>query len=115
MSKDSSYIDHHIAQAWGVNFDLLNNKATLIKTSHQAALELNLNIVNTFVHRFKPHGLSLILVISESHFAIHTWPELGYMHVDVVSCCQGSSLNLLPKVLKKLFNPEKITCQKIDY
>jgi S-adenosylmethionine decarboxylase len=26
------------------------------------------------------------VVISESHLAIHTWPELGYAAVDVFTC-----------------------------
>lgn len=26
------------------------------------------------------------MVISESHLAIHTWPELGYAAIDVFTC-----------------------------
>ncbi|EAX48733.1 S-adenosylmethionine decarboxylase related, partial [Thermosinus carboxydivorans Nor1] len=37
-------------------------------------------------HKFSPQGVSGVVVISESHLAIHTWPELGYAAVDVFTC-----------------------------
>ena len=40
---------------------------------------------------FSPQGVSGVVVISESHLAIHTWPELGYAAVDVFTC--GDTVN----------------------
>src|SRR5690606_10723787 len=37
-------------------------------------------------HQFSPQGVSGVVVISESHLAIHTWPELGYAAIDVFTC-----------------------------
>lgn len=31
-------------------------------------------------------GLSAFAIVAESHIAVHTWPETGYIWVDVVSC-----------------------------
>lgn len=42
--------------------------------------------VTDIFHAFSPHGLSGVVVIAESHVAIHTWPEHGYAAVDVFSC-----------------------------
>ncbi len=41
-------------------------------------------------HRFEPQGVSVVVVIAESHVSIHTWPEHGYAAVDVFTC--GDSL-----------------------
>ncbi len=50
-----------------------------------AALEAGGAEVREYVfHKFSPHGVSGVVVISESHLAIHTWPELGYAAVDVL-------------------------------
>jgi S-adenosylmethionine decarboxylase proenzyme len=43
-------------------------------------------IVGTHFHQFSPHGISGIVVIAESHVAIHTWPEHGYAAVDIFTC-----------------------------
>ncbi len=42
--------------------------------------------VGEVFHRFSPHGVSGVILISESHFSIHTWPEYRYAAVDLFSC-----------------------------
>jgi S-adenosylmethionine decarboxylase len=42
--------------------------------------------IHDFVHSFTPHGVTGIVVIAESHFAIHTWPEYGFAAVDLFTC-----------------------------
>jgi S-adenosylmethionine decarboxylase proenzyme len=42
--------------------------------------------ITDFVHRFSPQGVSGVVVIAESHFSIHTWPEHGFAAVDVFTC-----------------------------
>ena len=43
-------------------------------------------IVTEIFHNFSPHGVSGVIVIAESHVAIHTWPEHTYAAVDIFSC-----------------------------
>lgn len=43
-------------------------------------------IVSHCFHRFSPHGISGVVVIAESHLAIHTWPEHGYVALDLFTC-----------------------------
>lgn len=37
-------------------------------------------------HRFSPQGVSGVLAIAESHISVHTWPECGYVAIDVYTC-----------------------------
>ena len=48
-------------------------------------------IVSDCFHQFNPHGVSGVIVIAESHLAIHTWPEHGYASIDLFTC--GTSVN----------------------
>ena len=57
----------------------------------KAARDSNATIVNSVFHRFNPHGVSGVVVIAESHLAIHTWPEYNYAAVDLFTC--GSSVD----------------------
>ena len=43
-------------------------------------------IVRAVFHNFSPYGVSGVVVITESHVTIHTWPEHGYAAVDIFSC-----------------------------
>jgi len=38
------------------------------------------------VHRFEPQGLSLAILLAESHVAVHTWPEHGTAYVTLTTC-----------------------------
>jgi len=43
-------------------------------------------VVKSLFHKFNPYGVSGVVVIAESHLAIHTWPEYGFASVDVFTC-----------------------------
>ena len=43
-------------------------------------------VVKSVFHAFSPHGVSGVVVVEESHLAVHTWPEYGYAAVDYFSC-----------------------------
>ncbi len=51
-----------------------------------AVREAGGTVVTDVFHAFSPHGLSGVIVIAESHVALHTWPEHGYAAVDIFSC-----------------------------
>ncbi len=43
-------------------------------------------VVTSTFHEFSPFGVSGVVVIAESHVAIHTWPEYNYAAVDIFTC-----------------------------
>ena len=61
-------------------------------------------------YRFSPHGISLFAIISASHIAIHTWPEYGFLNIDIFSCNQ----NCLPEASLSDLISERIATQEID-
>jgi len=52
----------------------------------QAAVKSKAVILESFFHQFKPFGVSGIILIAWSHFAVHTWPEEKYAAFDVFTC-----------------------------
>jgi len=56
------------------------------KAMRLAAEAISATVLSGHFHQFEPHGVSGVLVISESHFAVHTWPELGYAAIDLFTC-----------------------------
>ena len=51
-----------------------------------AAHAAKAHIVDVVFHTFNPHGITGVVVVEESHLAIHTWPEYGFASVDIYTC-----------------------------
>lgn len=77
---------HILAEIYGCDFELLNNPHKVEEIMVNAALEAGAEVREYVFHKFSPQGVSGVVVISESHLTIHTWPELGYAAVDVFTC-----------------------------
>lgn len=60
-------------------------------------------IISDTFHTFSPHGVSGVVVIAESHVAIHTWPEHGYAAVDVFTCGESIDPWVIQKYLERQF------------
>lgn len=82
---------HVLAEIYGCPFDVLNDVKKVESIMVNAALESGAEVREVVFHKFSPQGISGVVVISESHLAIHTWPELGYAAVDVFTC--GDKVN----------------------
>lgn len=82
---------HVLAEIHGCDFEILNNVRKVEEIMVNAALDAGAEVREVVFHKFSPQGVSGVVVISESHLAIHTWPELGYAAVDVFTC--GDKVN----------------------
>lgn len=83
---------------------LLDDVVYIEKSMEMAALKANATLINSAFHHFSPFGVSGVIVIQESHFAIHTWPEYGFASVDLFTCGESVdpwvSFGLLKQSLK---------------
>ncbi len=77
---------HIIMDASGCNPETLNNLEVLKQILVDAAERANATVLNVAFHHFTPQGVSGVVVISESHLSIHTWPEYGYAALDFYTC-----------------------------
>ena len=51
-----------------------------------ATTAAGLTAVGENFHQFAPQGVTGTVLLAESHLAIHTWPETGFVSVDVYVC-----------------------------
>jgi S-adenosylmethionine decarboxylase proenzyme len=52
----------------------------------EGAKRAGATIVTESFHKFSPHGVSGVVILAESHLAIHTWPEHRFVAVDLFTC-----------------------------
>ncbi|MFU0788358.1 adenosylmethionine decarboxylase [Virgibacillus proomii] len=77
---------HVIAELWQCNVNKLNNIDILEQIFVEAALKSGAEIREVTFHKFAPIGISGVVIISESHLTVHSFPEHGYASIDVYTC-----------------------------
>jgi S-adenosylmethionine decarboxylase len=77
---------HVIAELWGCPADKLNDLHGIERIMVNAALEAGAEVREVAFHKFAPQGVSGVVIISESHLTIHSFPEHGYASIDVYTC-----------------------------
>lgn len=77
---------HYLAEFFNCDRQKINDIAHIERIMIEATERSGARMIKPFFHQFNPHGISGVIVIAESHFAIHTWPEHGYAAVDLFSC-----------------------------
>ncbi len=82
---------HLLLELRDCNPEVLNDLKFIKECLYQATKNIGATIVNECFHEFSPYGISGVVVISESHIFIHTWPEHGYAAVDIFTC--GDTVN----------------------
>ena len=83
--------------------DRLDDIAWVKETLINAARAAGATIVETVFHKFSPWGISGVVVIAESHLAIHIWPENRYAAIDVFTCGQNVRMDVASAFLKREF------------
>lgn len=51
-----------------------------------ALTEAGATIVHRAMHAFPGTGMTCVLILTESHAVLHTWPETGTVNIDIFSC-----------------------------
>ena len=98
-----------VVEYYGCNHDILNDVAFIKRAMRNAALASGATIVQEAFHLFNPHGVSGVVVIAESHLAIHTWPEYGYAAVDLFTCGEDVNPDAAFEFLKEHLKADHFT------
>jgi spermidine synthase len=77
---------HILVEFFGCSADILNDVIRIEKSMVEAAKAAEATVINSTFHHFSPYGVSGVVVIQESHLAIHAWPEYQYAAVDIFTC-----------------------------
>ena len=77
------------------------------KTLVNAARVAGATIVETVFHKFAPWGISGVVVIAESHLAIHIWPENRYAAIDLFTCGENVQLDAACAFLTRAFRSRR--------
>jgi S-adenosylmethionine decarboxylase len=102
---------HLIVDFW--NGKNIEDPQKIKKILFEAAKEANNTPLKVSIHKFHPHGITGVILLAESHIAVHAWPELNYLAIDIFTCGEKTMPYLAFRYLKKIFKPKKIEIKEI--
>lgn len=84
---------HILCELYECDSEILDDELQIESLMIEAALECGAEVRKTAFQKFSPQGVSGVVVISESHLTIHTWPQGQYRYaaIDIFTC--GDKIN----------------------
>ena len=94
---------HYILDFYNCNSEYLTSVSKINILMRKASKIGKFNVVKSCFHQFNPYGVSGVMVLKESHFTIHTWPEYQYAAIDIFLCDTNVNIEEVIKYLSDVF------------
>ena len=104
---------HLLLELNGCNSKLLNDIKRVEDFMVAGAKLAKATIIGSHFHQFSPFGISGVVIIAESHVAIHTWPENRFAAVDVFSCTRRVDPEALTGLLRAALGAGEAACTEV--
>ena len=121
MCTEKSKIKHHdfaLGRQMTVEYyecdpQILADGDVLEKIFLAAAEESGAHIISSSFHKFEPQGVSGVVIISESHFTVHAWPEHDYAAVDIFTCGENIDFDIAIRSLQNGMKAESVIISSV--
>jgi S-adenosylmethionine decarboxylase len=106
----STFGRHVAIDTWGVDFNLLNSSELL---QHHMIEACGATVLSVQAKQFEPQGATVLVLLSESHLSIHTYPERGFAALDCYTCGETVDPEVAIDYMVKALKPENVYARKI--
>jgi len=91
-----------------IDGSLLSDNKKLNLVLKNILKEEKFGILANTMHEFSPHGCTIFFLLSESHLAIHTYPEHNSLYFSLYSCRGPKDAEASFNKFKKILSPKEI-------
>lgn len=109
----STFGYHIVVDFWGVDFQLFHNTDWLERRLVEAAAIAGATVCSVQSKQFEPQGATVLVLLSESHLSMHTYPEKGFAALDCYTCGEETNPEQIIQYLLEVFMPRKMYAQKL--
>ena len=108
---------HLIAEFWHAR--VIEDTKEIKKILLAAVKKAESTPLKTTIYKFPslykslPQGLTGVVLLAESHIAIHAWPEFDYLAIDIFTCGNKAMPRKALEYFKKVFKPKKVEIKEI--
>lgn len=103
---------HLIAEFW--NGKVIEDSKKIEKLLLAAVKKAKSTPLKTIIYKFSPQGVTGVVLLAESHIAIHSWPEINYLAIDIFTCGDKSRPLKALEYLRGQLKPGKVEIRKIE-
>jgi S-adenosylmethionine decarboxylase len=108
-----SYGNHYLVDLYGCDAQVISTVKPTEEALLTAAIECGSTIIKHYFHQFSPHGVTGVILIAESHFSVHTWPETGFAAVDVFTSGDVMKPEVAISILEKAFRADRVDVKTV--
>jgi S-adenosylmethionine decarboxylase len=90
---------HIVALSCRAQFEILNDMSAVLSCIDGLIQAGNFTKLGHLSHSFEPHGITAVALLSESHIAVHTWPETGMAKIVIATCSNETDVSLYKKII----------------
>jgi len=114
LFETSSNLGMHIlVEAYDCEPEKLDNLKGVQSAMVEAAELAGATVLDVAFRQFAPQGVSGVVIISESHLTIHTWPEYGYAAIDLFTCGTKADPWKAFKHITNYLKAQKVTTMEV--
>ena len=84
--RDLTISSHHVGTVFSKNISKLTDSQSFINFIHKAFSDLHIQNLGVLTHVFENNSFSVVIMLTESHISVHTWPERNSVQLDVFLC-----------------------------
>ncbi len=107
--RDYNFIGKHLVISYmDCSPESICAEELLQEKMKEAAKASGVTILSSSYHQFEPEGLTQVLLLSESHASIHTYPEYNACFVDLFTCGDTFAMEQFDAVLTEYLQPGQV-------
>lgn len=90
--EEFEFVGRHLLASYvGCDAAALADEIGLVAAMKAAVKASGATLISSIQHSFTPSGMTAVMLLSESHASIHTYPEHQACFVDLFTCGRGCS------------------------
>ncbi len=99
---------HFLASYLECDKELMGDAEQMMQMMLEAVRKSGAQILDYSSYVFPGNGVTMVILLSESHASIHTYPEFGACFVDLFTC--GTKCSHLPfdEAMQDYLKPQKV-------
>jgi S-adenosylmethionine decarboxylase len=104
---------HVLAELVGVRASLLDDEPFLRAALTSAVRACGATVCDVISKRFQPQGVTVLVLLAESHASLHTYPERGSIFLDVFTCGENADPALAVDSIAAVLRPRDVHRQEL--
>lgn len=96
-----------------MDFSVLDDVDFLKEVMLDAAVKSQAQVLSVTYKKFEPNGCTILILVSESHLSIHTYPEEEFAAIDCYTCGKKVDPQIAIDYIIDRLNPKKKYTKKL--